>query len=135
MSEGLKARFKGFGLHKRLLMLLTAVVCEKGNGEIRIPAEALDNVETGEGLTISFENSEVVLRYQPEGSEMLVVDEAVNQWQRNVQQPGQERSRGAIHTDADLAQIERAQASTRVERQEQPQPLRVPVRVAPMRRV
>lgn len=99
------------------LMLLSAIVANSENCEFRIPLSALDNIDNGNSLSVSFENDEVVLRYA-ERAETYVI-QALQPW---MSQPASPESlspltpaaaarRSSMMSDEQLADYERKRAA------------------------
>lgn len=106
-----------------LLRLLTAIAIKHG-GEVRIPVAAMAEAQVGTGVSYHFDaaTKEVVVRVQPEGSEVFFIKEG--SWQQRapatperLQLEEHQPSPSRVLTDEAIADLETQRRHRRILRE------------------
>lgn len=95
-------------LERHLVRLLTALIKDSAQKEIRIRVGTLLGIETGEAVTETLDETtqEVVIRYSGRGSQHLIIGPTREELRQNEQEHPKTPSQRTIKTDAELADME-----------------------------
>ena len=103
-------RWNRMGKQRQLLAILIALQKQLKMTELSVPLDELDTIGAGESLLMIVNGDELVLRYSPEQTELLTIQESAP-WTANGPSPYAKSQVSSALTDADLARMEAKQAS------------------------
>lgn len=100
-------RWNRMGKQRQLLTVLMALAKQMKMTEIPIPLTALDDITPGESMLMIVSGSDLVLRYSPEQTELLTIQEGSSAWTtQNVPSPLEKLQRASTLTDQTQVQAE-----------------------------
>lgn len=104
-------RWNVMGLQRQLITCLMAHMRAMQIQEIEIPLDLLDDISTGESLVMMVNGNRLLLRYSPEQTQLLTIQEGASWTPTRDLPPAEQGKRAAVLTDSELVKRERQQAS------------------------
>lgn len=109
-------RWNRMGKQRQLLTVLMALLQKMKMTEVTVDLADLDGISTGESLLMIVNATELVLRYAPEQTELLTIQEGAP-WTNNGPSPYAKSQTSSAPTDQDLAAMEQRMVNSQKMRQ------------------
>jgi hypothetical protein len=115
-TDSFLERWNRMGKQRQLLMVLMALQKQLKMIELSVPLTELDTIGTGESLLMIVNGDELVLRYSPEQTELLTIQENAP-WTTGAPNPYAKSQTNSVLTDAAQAEAEKRQSRSQQVRQ------------------
>jgi hypothetical protein len=100
------------GKQRQLITVLMCLLKQSGKTELAIPLNMLDDISSGESVLMIMSGEDLVLRYSPEQTELLTIQEGAP-WTANAPSPYAKSANSSTLTDQALAELEKKQENVR----------------------
>lgn len=101
-------RWNRMGKQRQLITVLMALLKQMKMVEISVALNDLDDVSSGESILMIMNGNQLVLRYSPEQTELLTIQEATP-WTANGPSPYAKSANSSVLSDQHLADLEKKQ--------------------------
>jgi hypothetical protein len=104
--ESFLERWNRMGKQRQLITILMALLKQMAVAERAIPLNMLDDISAGESVLMMMNGDDLVLRYSPEQTELLTIQEAAP-WTANGPSPYANSQKTSVLTDQHQAELEK----------------------------
>lgn len=105
-TDSFLERWNRMGKQRQLITVLMALLKQLHQTEVGIPLNALDDISSGESLLMIVSGDDLMLRYSPEQTELLTIQENPA-WTSNGPSPYAKSQTSSTLTDEALAGLEK----------------------------